>query len=406
MQDTVGWFTTMHPLPLVATDDIEESLTATRASRQRIPHNGLGYGALRGAYGSARAPLPEVSFNYLGVFAEPGQESASNEGENAERWHLDPALCGISKAAEDRDKSDSLIDITARCVGDRLIVEVDCGLKPDIASRFVELLHLRLQAFSAHVDSTGPVTREQRKRSASASRGIEFEPYFVINETAPGPTLFVLPPGEGGAESYLNNLAKQLPDLRLVLFNNIHLHTPMACFEDIAQYYLIHIKKLQPQGPYNFFGWSFGGIVSLELSLQLLKAGESVSNLFMVDSFFNVEKTIEDLDLRRHDNSLDPINHRYKPNRKGLNTLVETANNILLFKAIEPIADHESEEQRRVFDYYARSPFNNLDTLIPASAFTLEILGRNTHFSWIEEKATVDKVCSRTAALVQESVTT
>ena len=405
VQDTVGWFTTLHPLAVVGTDDIGETLALTRANRQRIPFNGIGYGALRGAYGSERAPLPEISFNYLGMFADPHAAPAADADQDAAGWQLDPARCGISRSERDADSGEGLVDITVRCIGDRMAVEVDSRLDPATSERFAGLLRMRLEAFAAYVAESAPRFGAQGRLSAAAHRAVEFEPCFVLNEAAKGATLFVLPPGEGGAESYMNNLARQLPNLRLVLFNNVHLHTPMHSFEDIARYYLAHVRRLQPQGPYHFFGWSFGGVVSMELALQLQAEGEQVANLLMVDSFFNVEKTVEDLGLPREDNSLDPINHRYRPDPRALRDLAEGADNVVLFKAVTPIDEHESDEQRRVFEYYARSPFNNLDTLLPPSSFATDILGDCSHFSWVHDRATVESVCARITSSLQERLT-
>ncbi|MBB5940459.1 non-ribosomal peptide synthetase [Xanthomonas sp. 3307] len=405
VQDVLGWFTAMYPLAIVGEDDMGQSLAATRANRDCVPSNGVGYGALRGVYGSDAAPLPEISFNYLGSFADPGTADAGDAHDGTARWRLDPAMCGISTSGSDQHASDCVIDITARCIGTRMVVDVDSRLAAEQARQFSRSLEAALQTFCAYVGKHATQRADPAKPSPARPRTVDFEPYFVINEATAGPTLFVLPPGEGGAESYLNNLAKQLPTLRLVLFNNVHLHSPMQSFEEIAKYYMHHVRQLQPSGAYNFFGWSFGGVVSLEMSLQLLREGEAVSNLLMVDSFFNVEKAVDDLCLPKHANSLDPINHRYRPNQKALATLAETADNIVLFKAVEPIADHRSDEQRKVFEYYASSPFNNLDTLLPPSSFTLQTLGDNSHFSWIHEKATVGKVCSTTASLIQERAT-
>jgi N-(5-amino-5-carboxypentanoyl)-L-cysteinyl-D-valine synthase len=405
VQDTLGWFTTMYPMPLVSADELDASLAAIKANRNRVPFNGIGYGAIRGAYGSTQAPLPEISFNYLGRYAAPQNRPSADRQIDDPRWHLDPALCGISKSAQDRHASDCLIDVTARCVGDRMIIGIASQLKPEDTERFASEFEKRLEQIADHVAKTrSPPTQEHR--SAAAVAETEFEPYFVVNENAAGPTLFILPPGEGGAESYLNNIAKLLPGLRLVLFNNVHLHKPMQSFEEIAEYYLAHVRRLQPDGPYSFLGWSFGGVVSLEISLQLLGAGKSVANLLLIDPFLNVRKTANDLGLPEHRNSLDPINYRYRPNERGLRLLAETASTILLFKAIEPIETHESEEQRRVFEYYAKSPFNNLDTLLPTSAFSSEDLGKNSHFSWIADKTLVGHMCSKIAFLVQEKITT
>jgi N-(5-amino-5-carboxypentanoyl)-L-cysteinyl-D-valine synthase len=229
---------------------------------------------------------------------------------------------------------------------------------------------------------------------------MEFEPYFALNDEAAGPILFLFPPGEGGAESYMNNIANSLPGIQLVLFNNIHLHTRMDSFESIAEYYLPLVRHLQPAGPYHFFGWSFGGVLALEISLQVLRAGESVSSLLLVDSFFNVRKAQADLGLSERENSLDPINHRYQPDEDALNELAEMADDIVLFKATEPVKTQQTAEQSRVFDYYARSSFNNLETLLPAEHFRVESLGKNDHFSWVFDELIVGSMSSRIRAIV------
>ena len=54
--------------------------------------------------------------------------------------------------------------------------------------------------------------------------------------------------------------------------------------EDMAAHYLKEIRKVQPKGPYHFLGYSFGGIVVLEMAHQLLAAGETVGMLGMLDT--------------------------------------------------------------------------------------------------------------------------
>jgi amino acid adenylation domain-containing protein len=56
--------------------------------------------------------------------------------------------------------------------------------------------------------------------------------------------------------------------------------------EDIAAEYLEAIRRVQPEGPYNLAGWSFGGTVAFEMAQQLLAKGESVALLALIDSFF------------------------------------------------------------------------------------------------------------------------
>ena len=49
---------------------------------------------------------------------------------------------------------------------------------------------------------------------------------------------------------------------------------------------LRHLKfgELQPRGPYFLAGHSFGGLVSFEIAQQLVRAGESVSFLGLIDT--------------------------------------------------------------------------------------------------------------------------
>jgi len=54
--------------------------------------------------------------------------------------------------------------------------------------------------------------------------------------------------------------------------------------EDMATHYLKEIRRVQPEGPYHFLGYSFGGIVVLEMAHQLRAVGEQVGLLGMLDT--------------------------------------------------------------------------------------------------------------------------
>src|SRR5689334_7905525 len=129
------------------------------------------------------------------------------------RWRLDAALCGSSKSRDDEYSSDSLIDVTVRCIGKRLVTQVDSRLSATAAARFTAEFQARLEQIASHTAAMlGTATK--RARHPATAGGTEFEPYFTLNPEAAGPILFLLPPGEGGAESYMNNIANSLPDLK------------------------------------------------------------------------------------------------------------------------------------------------------------------------------------------------
>ena len=60
-------------------------------------------------------------------------------------------------------------------------------------------------------------------------------------------------------------------------------HIPRTV-ETMAADYVLEIRRAQPRGPYFLAGHSFGGLVSFEIAQQLVRAGESVSFLGLVDT--------------------------------------------------------------------------------------------------------------------------
>lgn len=407
VRDTVGWFTTMHPILIEVSDDLYRSITAVKASHRQMPHNGIGYGILCSTYGSEQAPLPPVSFNYLGQFTDPSilsEQKPVSDGHVV--WHLDTTLCGIGKSPADKTTSDCTIDVTMRCVGGHLIAEVDSHLGQAATKQFATELKARLEDIINHT-STIEAERDdnlQGRISLSSSAIRNFEPYILVNEDETEPTLFILPPGEGGAESYLNNIAKQLPGIRLVLFNNVHLQSPMSSFEALAQYYIEEIRKLQPYGPYSFLGWSFGGVLSLEIAIQLAQMEEVITNLIFIDSFFNVKKATNDIGLCGVNNIIDPINYRYMPKESELKHLHVRTKNVLLFKATQPSKQFQGEHQYRLFEYYARSSDNNLETWLPISLISVEQLLEDTHFSWVNNTTSIARIASKVRELIQSNI--
>ena len=61
--------------------------------------------------------------------------------------------------------------------------------------------------------------------------------------------------------------------------------------EKIAATYLSEIRQVQPNGPYNFCGFSAGGMIAYEMAKQLLNAGETIGGLTLVEPAI---KTISD----------------------------------------------------------------------------------------------------------------
>lgn len=62
------------------------------------------------------------------------------------------------------------------------------------------------------------------------------------------------------------------------------LHSPLTSIEEMAERYVTALRTVQPQGPYQLGGWSFGGLMAYEMAQQLHRAGELVCLLAILDT--------------------------------------------------------------------------------------------------------------------------
>jgi thioesterase domain-containing protein len=60
--------------------------------------------------------------------------------------------------------------------------------------------------------------------------------------------------------------------------------SPLIQVEAMAAHYLAAIQQVQPEGPYQLAGWSFGGKLALEMAQQLQQRGQSVTLLAIIDT--------------------------------------------------------------------------------------------------------------------------
>ncbi|XYH95261.1 type I polyketide synthase [Sorangium sp. So ce1128] len=63
--------------------------------------------------------------------------------------------------------------------------------------------------------------------------------------------------------------------------------------EDMAARYLEAIRAVKPAGPYLLGGWSLGGLVAFEMAHQLVRCGERVALLAMIDGYISIRTTPE-----------------------------------------------------------------------------------------------------------------
>ncbi|QRV24531.1 non-ribosomal peptide synthetase [Marinomonas foliarum] len=100
--------------------------------------------------------------------------------------------------------------------------------------------------------------------------------------------LFCVHPALGlswGYSGLLRHLPKSTPVYGLQATGLRHAARLPESIEEMAEEYLLQIKRIQPQGPYNLLGWSFGGLVAHAIAEKLQAQSETVSFLCMLDSY-------------------------------------------------------------------------------------------------------------------------
>ena len=60
---------------------------------------------------------------------------------------------------------------------------------------------------------------------------------------------------------------------------------PFERVEDMAAFYLDSLRELQPHGPYILVGYSFGGLVALEMAQRLSEEKQTVALLALLDTY-------------------------------------------------------------------------------------------------------------------------
>ncbi|CAI7612196.1 unnamed protein product [Penicillium discolor] len=103
--------------------------------------------------------------------------------------------------------------------------------------------------------------------------------------------LFLFPDGSGSATSYAT-IPGISPDVCVYGLNCPYMRTPenlKFSLNELTAPYVAEIRRRQPTGPYNFGGWSAGGICAYDAARQLIfEEGERVERLLLLDSPFPI----------------------------------------------------------------------------------------------------------------------
>jgi nonribosomal peptide synthetase DhbF len=98
--------------------------------------------------------------------------------------------------------------------------------------------------------------------------------------------------------------------------------------DEMAEDYVGLIRRVQPHGPYNLLGWSFGGLVAHAVATRLQSAGEEIALLALLDSYpvqhESLQAAFDDDENPSGQVAINPIMNLLDVlRREGLSTLKE-----------------------------------------------------------------------------------
>jgi amino acid adenylation domain-containing protein len=125
---------------------------------------------------------------------------------------------------------------------------------------------------------------------SGADRSIrsDLEVLLPIRSTGSLRPLFCIHPAVGLSWSYsrlIGHIPSDCPIYGLQAHNLLQEGILPSDIERMAADYLEAIRHVQPAGPYNLLGWSFGGLVAHAIATQLQAMNEDVSLLALLDSY-------------------------------------------------------------------------------------------------------------------------
>ncbi len=157
------------------------------------------------------------------------------------------------------------------------------------------LLALRLtgrieKEFGRKLTLTALIQAPTVEEMARLVRGEEtaWSPLVALQAEGDKPAFYFVH-GLGGTVMRFHELSRHITDRPFVCFQAQGIDGALPVLDRVdamAELYCEHLRKAQPDGPYYLGGYSFGGLVAVEMARRLADAGQEVALLALVDTYF------------------------------------------------------------------------------------------------------------------------
>lgn len=171
---------------------------------------------------------------------------------------------------------------------------IDDCLAGSISNRVRRELEIELPAIALHPSASINNLRTYLKdaglgRARQSAADMAKNPLSLVMQNSPDTCkriLFLVPDGSGTGMAYVR-LPPVDDNICVIALNSPYLGTSATAsftVESIAEIWAAEIQRHQDHGPYLIGGWSAGGYCSYEIANQLIRKGEKVEKLVLIDS--------------------------------------------------------------------------------------------------------------------------
>jgi glyine---[glycyl-carrier protein] ligase len=160
----------------------------------------------------------------------------------------------------------------------------------------------------------------------------DFDVVLPIRPVGTKPPLFCVHDAGGFSWPYsklLRHIPSEHPIFGLQARNLTQRARRPRSIDEMAADYVARIRRIQPAGPYNLLGWSFGGLVAHAMATHLQEMGQEVALLVLLDSYPVQHESMraaleEDSENHSEQVAINPIMNLLDVlRREGLSTLKE-----------------------------------------------------------------------------------